>query len=199
MKTYEFANVIPHIDDDYDMNKEVEKDLDYGETRLLWSKRNYKCYLDDDREVEFKLVVQVEDLYGICGEESCKGTVDIEVLLVPLAKDCNEKTLKKANTDEDRPTDEQDLYDYGCYVVMGRETIEGIEGDTPLDTEVVEDKIKAAVASMTFYGGTCGFSLDRYQNRIGSTGWDYLNEWCGNGLDACKAALDRWKAEQNKE
>ena len=199
MKTYEFANVIPHIEDDYDMAKEVEKDLDYGDTRLLWSKRNYTCCLDDDREVEFKLVVQVEDLYGISGEESWKGTVDIEVLLVPLAKCCNEATLKKANTDEDRPTDEQDLFDSGCYVVMGRETLEGIEGDTPLDTEVVEDKIKAAVASMTFYGGTCGFSLDRYQNRIGSTGWDYLNEWCGNGLDACNAALDRWKAKQNKE
>lgn len=198
MKTYQFANVIPKIGDDYDITQVVEKDLDYGDTRLLWSKRNYKCYLDDDREVEFKLVVQVEDLYGLCGEDSCKGQVDIEVLLVPLAKYCSEKTLKRANTDEDRPTDEQDLYDYGCYVVMGRELLEGIEGDTPLDTEVVKDKIKAAVASMTFYGGTCGFSLDRYQNRIGNTGWDYLNEWCRD-IDMTKVALERWEATQNKK
>ena len=192
MKTYQFANVIPQIGEDYDMAKEVEKDLDYGDTRLLWSKRNYKCYLDDDREVEFKLVVQAEDLYGLCGEDSCKGQVEIEVLLVPLAKYCSEKTLKRANTDEDRPTDEQDLYDYGCYVVMDRELLEGIEGDTPLDTEEVKDKIKAAVASMSFYGGTCGFSLDRYQNLIGNTGWDYLNEWCKD-IDMAKVAIERWK------
>jgi hypothetical protein len=195
MSKYQFANIIPSIGDDFDISSEVEKDLDYDETRLLWSKRTFKCYLDDDREVEFKLLVQAEDLYGLCGDKSCEGQVDIEMLLVPLAKYCSEKTLKRANSDEGRQTDEQDLYDYGCYVVMGRELLKGVEGDTPLDTEVVENKIKAAVASFTAFGGMCGFYLDRYQNRIGNTGWDYLNEWVKD-IDMAKVAIERWKAEK---
>jgi hypothetical protein len=193
MKEYEFAGIATKLDNNYDISTNVEHDYDYGEQRVLWSKETYSCYLDE-QEVQFKLVVQAEDLYGITGDKLCKGQVDIEVLLVPLAKCCSQKTLEKANAGEGSPTNEQDLYDYGCYVVMGRELLEGVKGDTPMETEVVQDKIKAAVASMTCFGGMCGFYLDRYQNRIGSTGWDYLADWCQD-IDFCTAALDRWKAE----
>lgn len=190
-----FANVTTDIEDDFSLAKYVTDDYDTGaESRVLWGKETYKCELDD-KEIEFKLCVQVEDLYGLCGDDSAKGQVDIEVLLVPLAKCCTQKTLDKANNGDGAATTEQDLLDYGCYVVMARELLKGIDGDEPLDSQLVVDKVKVAAKCLQFYGGTCGFYLDRYQNRIGSTGWDYLNEWCSD-IDSCKAALDRWKAEQ---
>lgn len=194
---YEFGNVSTELDD-FKLDDHVENNYNDGERWLLWSKDTYKCYLDE-KLVEFKLVVQADDLYGLCGDKFCKGKVEVELFLVPLAKYCNEATLKKANGDEGRPTDEQDLFDYGCTVLMGRESLEDIEGDDPLETETVKHTVHSAVAVLSAYGGMCGFYLDRYQNRIGSTGWDYLNEWCGDGTDFCQAALNRWKAEQNKE
>ena len=194
---YEFGNVSTELDD-FKLDDRVENNYNDGERWLLWSKDTYKCYLDET-EVEFKLVVQADDLYGLCGDKSCKGKVEVELFLVPLAKCCNEAILKKANDGDDRPTDEQDLFDYGCRVLMGRVSLEGIEGDDPLETDTVKHTVHSAVAVMSCFGGLCGFYLDRYQNRIGSTGWDYLEEWCGDGSDACKAALHRWEAEQNKE
>ena len=194
---YEFGNVSTELDD-FKLDDHVENNYNDGERWLLWSKSTYKCYLDE-KEVEFKLVVQADDLYGLCGDKFCKGKVEVELYLVPLAKCCNEATLKKANGGDDRPTDEQDLFDYGCTVLMGRESLEDIEGDDPLETDTVKHTVHSAVAVLSAYGGMCGFYLDRYQNRIGSTGWDYLNEWCGDGTDFCQAALNRWKAEQNKE
>lgn len=194
---YEFGNVSTELDD-FKLDDRVENNYNDGERWLLWSKETYKCYLDE-KEVEFKLVVQADDLYGLCGDKSCKGKVEVELFLVPLAKCCNEATLKKANGGDDRPTDEQDLIDYGCTVLMGRASLEDIEGDDPLETDTVKHTVHSAVAVMSCFGGMCGFYLDRYQNRIGSTGWDYLNEWCGDGTDFCQAALNRWKAEQNKE
>ena len=194
---YEFGNVSTELDN-FKLDDNVENNYNDGEHWLLWSKDTYKCYLDE-KPVEFKLVVEAADLYGLCGDKSCKGKVEVELYLVPLAKCCTEATLKKANCDEGRPTDEQDLFDYGCTVLMGRESLEGMKGDDPLETETVKHTVHSAVAVMSCFGNLCGFYLDRYQNRIGSTGWDYLEEWCGDGTDYCQAALNRWKAEQNKE
>lgn len=197
MKHYEFGNVSTELDD-FNLDDHVENNYNDGDRWLLWSKSTYKCYLGD-KEIEFKLVVQADNLYGLCGDKSCKGIVEVELYLVPMAKCCNEAILKKANDGDDRPTDEQDLFDYGCRVLMGRESWDGIDDDKPLKTETVTHTVHSAVAVMSAYGGMCGFYLDRYQNRVGSTGWDYLEEWCGDGTDACKAALNRWEAEQNKE
>lgn len=197
MKHYEFGNVSTELDA-FKLDDHVENTYNDGARWLLWSKSTYKCYLDD-KEIEFKLVVQADDLYGLCGDPLCKGNVEVELYLVPLAKCCNEAMLKRANDDEDRPTDEQDLFDYGCRILMGRVSLDDIKDDEPLETETVKHTVHSAVAVMSAYGGMCGFYLDRYQNRVGSTGWDYLEEWCGDGTDACRAALSRWKAEQNKE
>ena len=194
---YEFGNVSIELDD-FKLDDHVENNYNDGECWLLWSKSTYKCYLDE-KEVEFKLVVQAADLYGLCGDKRCKGKVEVELFLVPLAKYCNEATLKKANGGDERPTDEQDLFDYGYRILMGRVSLDGIKDDEPLETETVKHTVQSAVAVLSAYGGMCGYYLDRYQNRVGSTGWDYLEDWCGDGTDACKAALDRWKAEQNKE
>lgn len=196
---YEFANVSTEIDN-FKLDDHVETNDNDGCRWLLWSKSTYKCYLgEDEKPVEFKLVVEAEDLYGLCGDKSCEGKVEVQLYLVPLAKCCNEATLQKASDGDGRQTDEQDLFDYGCTVLMGRASLEGIEGDDPLDTETVKHTVHSAVAVMSCFGGLCGFYLDRYQNRIGSTGWDYLEEWCGDGKDACRVALDRWEASQKKE
>ena len=48
--------------------------------------------------------------------------------------------------------------------------------------------------------GLCGFYLDKYVNRIGTTGWDYIYEMT-DGVDAHKVSMDRLREEmanQNK-
>jgi hypothetical protein len=45
--------------------------------------------------------------------------------------------------------------------------------------------------------GLCGFYLDKYVNRIGTTGWDYIYEMT-DGVDAHKVSMDRLKEEMDK-
>lgn len=189
-----FDGISTNVDANFKLGDHVDGDYDNGcEERILWSKKTYKCELD--KEIEFKLALRVQDIYGLCGD--CKGEVTLEVLLVPLAKCCSAKTLERASYGAARHIDEDDLLNYGCYVLMGRETLYDVEGDNPLDTDAVKNKVNCAVVCFDLYGSLCGFYLDRYQNRIGSTGWDYLNEWC-HDIDSCKAALDRWEASKKK-
>ena len=184
-----FANITTDVVDDFDLDKVIEYNYDDGDRRILWSRETFKCYLDNDKPIEFKLVLQVDDLGALCG---LKGKVDFEVLLVPLPKYCTKKTLDNAASDN-TPADIQDLYYYGCTVLMAQDELNDVDGDEPLGTDVIKDKITAGVACMGCIGHLCGFYLDEFKNRIGNTGWDYLNDWC-NGVDSTKAALDRWKA-----
>ena len=64
-----------------------------------------------------------------------------------------------------------------------------------LENKDVLEKVNAAASAVAFYDGTRGFALDRYQNRIGSTGWDTLNE-CLHGKDKIKAGLERLKKKE---
>lgn len=52
------------------------------------------------------------------------------------------------------------------------------------------DEAASVVDNMNFMRG---FYLDKAQNRIGTTGWDILNDLVGNGKSFIMAALDRMK------
>ena len=58
-----------------------------------------------------------------------------------------------------------------------------------------EDTIDAIANAMPTMDRLRGFYLDKIQNLIGNSGWDYLNEYI-NGIDATKVALDRYKADK---
>lgn len=67
-----------------------------------------------------------------------------------------------------------------------------LHSETTTNKDNVENLINSAIAIHRCVEGLIGFDLDKYQNRIGNTGWDYLESYC-NGKDLVKLAMKRFK------
>jgi hypothetical protein len=65
-----------------------------------------------------------------------------------------------------------DIILYGFGITLRNETVE--------NPEDVEDKVNSAIAVRHAVSGLIGFELDRYVNRIGNTGWDFLANYCND-------------------
>ena len=75
-----------------------------------------------------------------------------------------------------------DIFLYGMHVSLKSETVNESEA---------EHKVESAIACRHAVSGLIGFDLDRYQNRIGNTGWDFLDSFCED-KDLVKTALARF-------
>lgn len=73
-------------------------------------------------------------------------------------------------------------------------------GVVPFASEVIDDNeevlqvAKDTVATcLCCYDSLRGFSLDRYVNKIGTTGWDLIKEAKGRIKDAIRYTIRKWK------
>ena len=64
---------------------------------------------------------------------------------------------------------------------------------TVTDLDKVEHTVNSAIAVHYAVEGLIGFDLDKHINRLGSTGWDFLNDYCCD-KDLIAVALDRYKS-----
>ena len=73
--------------------------------------------------------------------------------------------------------DYYDVAEYGISVRMADEYLEGIKEDKYNldDIEAVRERIEAITATYESVNILRGFYLDRSWNRMGTTGWDTLN------------------------
>lgn len=187
----------------------VQEYNDDGELKLL-SKQTYR-HEEEGLTFDYRYVITATDLRRTSGEGS---DIYIELYLTPEPKDWCEASLISAATAygwEKEPKEEilqkmrpQDAIENGYAVLFGRDSVkydpevydEGFYD--VLGNEDVVKKINAAASLVQFYDYTRGFGLDKYQNRIGSTGWDTLDE-CLNGKDKIQAALNRMKDQKAAE
>lgn len=115
----------------------------------------------------------------------CDGSIYYGLYLVPLANSLHKD--KRASVAcfcglEESEITPYDIFSYGCAVLMGTENV---------NSDVIEDVYINEIATITgSIDRLRGFYLDKYQNRIGSTGWDYLEDYI-NGEDAVQKALNR--------
>lgn len=110
--------------------------------------------------------------------------------LVPTGEWLCEKKRKSVADFVGRDENEIDVCDiqsYGLSILCGSELIKGLE-------EVDESVFDRIASVVDFYDRTLGYTLDKYVNRIGTTGWDILDDAL-NGVDFVKATLDRYKKE----
>ena len=80
-----------------------------------------------------------------------------------------------------------DVRSYGLGILFGSTKTDG--------ENVNEDTIDAIANAMPTMDRLRGIYLDKFQNLIGNSGWDYLKEYI-NGIDATKVALDRYKTDK---
>ena len=143
----------------------VFSDNDY-EKRLISKKLN-------NGDWDYWLVIQLRYLEEYLSEEDCKDTGKYEVSLLAVSPEAaGEKNLKSAfefcgDSSNENTTDTikiQSLLDYGVYAALFYST--GNNSKKLLCTALD----KADVANVMF-----GFLMDRPENRVGNTGWDFIS------------------------
>ena len=175
-----------------------EKDMDNFTNHYdtIWiSKEPFKVQLDT-KEIELHLFIEYLDMSECIAD--C-NTQEISIGVIPTFNSLSDKhknDLLRQFSEEDREQYKANptslLYDilvYGFKITLHTETTE--------DLNKVDHLIKSAVAVSPCVSGLIGFDLDKIQNRIGNTGWDFLSDYC-EGADLIELAMDRYK-EVNKE
>lgn len=142
----------------------------------------------ENKEVELYLYIEDLDL----SEFDISTDHEISIGVIPSFDSLSEKN-KESILDQFMPEDRErmledkesllyDIFLYGMHVSLKSETVNESEA---------EHKVQSAIAVRHAVSGLIGFDLDRYQNRIGNTGWDFLSSYCED-TDLVKTALARF-------
>ena len=182
--TYEFSGISTEQFNPQDRELFTE----YYDGTLI-EKDNFTVELDN-KEVKLHLYIEPIDM----SEYEDTDDQIISIGVVPAFESLSEKhqqDILGQFTEEDQEyfknhTDEllQDSISYGFGITLRSVTVK--END-------VENKINSAIAVRSAVSGLIGFELDRYVNRIGNTGWDFLADYC-NDEDPVKKALARYNS-----
>ena len=155
----------------------------------LIKKEPFTVYLDDDREVKLHTYIQHTDMSEYDDTEEQIITIGVVPEFTDLSEKHQEDLLGQYDMPEDREKLKQDTVwqledaiSYGFGLPLHTVTLE--------NTDNVEHTINSAVAVHSAVEGLIGFDLDKPLNRIGSTGWDFLDDYCCD-KDYVSAALSR--------
>ena len=175
-----------------------EKDMDNFTNHYdtIWiSKEPFKVQLDT-KEIELHLFIEYLDMSECIAD--C-NTQEISIGVIPTFNSLSDKhknDLLRQFTEEDREQYKANptslLYDilvYGLKITLHTETTE--------DLNKVDHLIKSAVAVSPCVSGLIGFDLDKMQNRIGNTGWDFLSDYC-EGADLIELAMDKYNKRERE-
>lgn len=151
--------------------------LDDSESFLAVSKETFKHDEEENnRAFEYKYII--EAVY-------CEGSWFYSLEFVINPKDMHEsiraKICDSCDVDDENVAFENAHY-YGCTIPMGTERVDG--------EELSYDVINGIASVFEIIDRLRGFYLDKYQNRIGNTGWDYIDEFV-NGNNAFEKVLKR--------
>ena len=172
--------------DDY--NRDVREKFVEMYNGTLIKTEPFSVYLDD-KEVKLHTYIEHIDMseYGDSEDQI------ISIGVVPSFKDLSKKHQEDILGQYDMPEDREKLKEdtiwqledeisYGFGLTLRSVTLD--------NTDDVEHTIESAIAVHFGIEGLIGFELDRYYNRIGNTGWDFLEDYC-NDKDLISTALAR--------
>lgn len=164
------------IDDKYDVLRDIDT---YCDETLYMSHKTYMHDCDDTLRFRYRYAIE-----SYTGTDGGRLKTRYHLYLVPTF---NSLSRAKRQSVKDFASDSPniaDVFDCGIHVLLASECRDG-----GFDKSVADD-----IASVVdIIDGLRGFYLDGYQNRIGSTGWDYLYDFVKD-VDCFKAALDRFKS-----
>ena len=174
------------LDDLFDCVRDADAEV------IFATKQTYE-HREDGLNFDYKFVIRAENAYELTGESEDENVWHMEMLLVPTIDSLLPKKQKALQDmmGEGWEPNLIDLIDEGYYVQFGFEAVK-VDPDKGYDA-VMNPKYDEAASVVDNMNAMRGFYLDKPQNRIGSTGWDILNELVGNGKSFITAALDRMK------
>ena len=167
-------------------DKFVERYNDSGEA-IYVSKRTFN-HVEDGLSFRYKYLVEVCDMREISGDNK----VGVNLYIVPTFQSLSEKNR---GFFDGKPNPKHDITDeihrYGCSVFMGGESFD-MDEETPWDEdERIAEALNTAANVFETINSLRGFYLDRVQNGIGNTGWDFLKDYI-NGEPYVEAAFQRY-------
>lgn len=160
---------------------------------IMVSKATYH-HKEDNGSLDFKYkyVLHAKNLYEMTGEDESHNKWALGLDLVPMPKSLVKKERISVASYYDMNVGELDafaVHDYGLYVPLGEVVVDVSAGFD----NVMPDKFNEGASVVETINTMRGFYFDRPINRVGTTGWDLLNNWVGDGTDFITATLARHK------
>lgn len=143
------------------MKFEMIESLQYGNYKQV-----YQSEVLSNGQFKYRIFVTVLD-YEQCSDLKGYG-VDVEISKAFTSLSKKQKESVKSSLCTDKPSD-YDVCDYGYRAILDGEK------------EVITNRLKAIGAAKKYmekadlYKTMIGFYLDKRQNMIGNTGWDFLS------------------------
>ena len=174
------------LDDLFDCVRDADDEV------IFATKETYE-HREEGLNFDYKFVIRAENAYELTGEPEYENVWHMEMLLVPTIDSLLPKRQKDLQdmVGEDGEPNLIDLIDEGSYVQFGFEAVK-VDPAKGYDA-VMNPKYDEAASVVDIMNSMRGFYLDKPWNRIGSTGWDILNDLVGNGKDFISVAFDRMK------
>ena len=171
------------IDQEFDQVRSFDN---WDDTEAWMSKEVFHHDVEDDPKDNFDYRYMIEAYQ--CEDD---GNTYYHIYMVPCYSSLSDK-MKKNVLDcagvEPEDINDRDVFDYGCMIVLDSEKQEGEYNPETMDKIATVYK---CIDSLR------GFYLDRFQNRIGNTGWDMLAYYM-NDEDFTDKALERFAKEKEK-
>ena len=182
---YKFDNMTTETFNENEKNNFLE--FDYENT--LVKKEFFTVELNNKK---VKLHTYIKDIDMSEYDNSNEHIIELGVMpdFKSLSKNKKEDILSQF-TDDDKEYYKKNTNELLMDVLMQGYFIT-LHTETTTNENEVENLINSAIAVHHCVEGLIGFDLDKYQNRIGNTGWDYLEDFC-NGKDLIKLAMKRFK------
>ena len=188
-KTFKVFNIespvsqLVKIDQEFDQVRSFDN---WDDTEAWMSKEVFHHDVEDDPKDNFDYRYMIEAYQ--CEDD---GNTYYHIYMVPCYSSLSDK-MKKNVLDcagvEPEDINDRDVFDYGCMIVLDSEKQEGEYNPETMDKIATVYK---CIDSLR------GFYLDRFQNRIGNTGWDMLAYYM-NDEDFTEKALERFAKEKEK-
>lgn len=182
MEKFEFAGIST---ENADTAFENEFETIYDDcSSFHQSKEVFEHDADGDLRFKYRLCVNVVDLEEY--DETAAGNALVELQLVPTFESLHETKRTSVLDCCGMEAGECGCYDVsqcGCEVTLA---------SCECAMEEVPAKLEAIANTYRTVNSLRGFYLDKYVNRIGTTGWDLLRDFV-NGVDFVQAAFSRYK------
>lgn len=173
-------------------NRMFDTICEYDYESYYETKKTYK-HEENGFTFDYKYVVRVEDFYELSGDEEFKGKFNFELFMVPTKDsfcDCKLEQIARSSCVELNEVNNFDIVSYGYGAKVSNEMVGGIKS---WKSRKIKDKLNDISTVVDTIDAMRGFYLDCAWNRIGTTGWDSLQEMV-KGTDKFKATLSRYNS-----
>jgi hypothetical protein len=180
-----FDHDVLKANDLFDTIRDVDDEV------VLASKETYHHKEDDGSlDFDYKYVMHAKNQYEMTGEAKDENKWGIELKIVPMPDSLLSNVLSDTAELHEEGEDEVELIDIvddGKCVQLGFELVDVSDGYD----KVMPVKFDEGASVVETINAMRSFYLDRPWNKVGSTGWDILNTYVGNGEDYIKVAFER--------